>query len=199
MFIYDITPVSDPSHRLIISILSIFFMLLLLSSCRKKISFYQTCFDSIDRPEDRPKTLYWLTTQTLAGYFVLICSYIIFNLLDVPLQLLYLTILAVTIGDGLAEPIGVKFGKRRYPVKAFNDDRLYYRTLEGSATVYIASLIICLFFSSFFSSLNFIALILIFPLVITFIEAKSPHTWDTPFLFLGGNLSILLIYTMVRL
>ena len=45
----------------------------------------------------------------------------------------------------------------------------------------------------------FILLLLIFPTVITIIEARSPHTWDTPFLFLGGNLTILSIYKMVGL
>lgn len=195
IFIFDLVLMNDFSDRLIISILSMFFILvLLLPFCRSRINFCQTCFDSIDRPEDRPKTLFWLTSQTIAGYIVLIIFYIIFDLFAVPLSLLYMTILAVTIGDGLAEPIGVRFGKRKYVVKAFYDDRLYYRTLEGSAIVFITSLIICLFFSSFFSALSFVLLILIFPLTITIIEAKSPHTWDTPFLFFGGNLSILLTH-----
>lgn len=200
MFAYDIALITKPNHKLIISVASLSFILfLMLPYCRNIVAFCQICFDSIDRPEDRPKTLFWLTSQTIVGYVVLIFSYIIFDLFNVPLSLLYLTLLSVTIGDGLAEPIGVRFGKRKYIVKAFNDDRIYYRTLEGSSVVYLSSLIICLFFSAFFNTLGFILLLLIFPTVITIIEARSPHTWDTPFLFLGGNLTILSIYKMVGL
>ena len=50
MFIFDLVLMNDFSDRLIISILSMFFILvLLLPFCRKMISFCQTCFDSIDR------------------------------------------------------------------------------------------------------------------------------------------------------
>lgn len=197
MFAYDVMLITEPFYRLIISIFSLSCILFSIGPyCRNMLEFCQICFASVDRPEDRPKTLYWLVSQTIAGYVVLIFFYIVFDSMHIPLQLLYLTILAVTIGDGLAEPIGVRFGKRKYLVKAFNDGRTYYRTLEGSIVVYVASLIICLFFSHYFNTLGFSLLLLIFPLIITIIEARSPHTWDTPFLFLGGNLSILLTYVL---
>lgn len=94
----------------------------------------------------------WLTTQTLCGYTILATFYFLFEHYNTPINLLYLTVLAVTIGDGLAEPIGITFGKRQYHAKSFFDKRLYFRTMEGSFTVYLTSLILCIFFISFFNS-----------------------------------------------
>jgi phytol kinase len=36
----------------------------------------------------------------------------------------------------------------------------------------------------------------VFPLALTLAEAKSPHTWDTPFLFMVGNAIVTGVYLL---
>jgi phytol kinase len=193
LLIYEFSTLKQ-HYRLFVSLFAIITIFVFITEfSRNKIRFFQICFNSIDRPEDRPKTLFWLSTQTFAGYLILTFSYIAFYYSGVPINLLYLTILAVTIGDGIAEPIGIKFGKRKYLVSGFYDQRLYYRTLEGSLAVYLVSLILCYYFASFFNLYGFILLLIFYPIAITLVEAKSPHTWDTPFLFLTGNFLVMSI------
>ncbi len=73
-------------------------------------------FLSFDRPEDRPNTLWWLFTQILVGYIVLVPAVILF------------------VQNGLAGIIWIPF-------------------------------------------IHFL---------MTIVEAFSPHTWDTPTLYLAG-------------
>ncbi|TCP18432.1 hypothetical protein EV693_102111 [Nicoletella semolina] len=108
---------------------------------------------------------------------------------------MYITILTTTIGDGLAEPIGVRFGKHKYNVKGILVNRDYFRSYEGSLVVFFFSLIIYIFYMPYFndSLYKWVGLI-IYPIFMTITEAKSPHTWDTPFLFFIGNFIISIIY-----
>ena len=48
-------------------------------------------------------------------------------------------------------------------------------------------------FHSGFTSSEFICALIIFPIVMTLAEAFAPHTWDTPFLFLFGFLTIYIV------
>ena len=52
---------------------AVFFMLFMaffLKPMRERLPLAATMFLSYDRPEDRPHTMFWLTTQLLAGYAV---------------------------------------------------------------------------------------------------------------------------------
>jgi dolichol kinase len=169
------------------------FLLMLASytrPVRDRSSLFALMFLSFDRPEDRPHTLLWLSTQVIAGYLVLVPLLLLFNGLGVP-ELIYVPILINAIGDGLAEPVGVRFGRRTYSVRALFTDRRYVRTLEGSACVFLSGLLMILAFAGSFSGSQFWAALLIVPIATTAAEALSPHTWDTPFLFLSGGLSVL--------
>jgi hypothetical protein len=44
---------------------------ILVYPVRTRIRFIDICFASLDRPEDRPYTLYWITTQVFLGYIIL--------------------------------------------------------------------------------------------------------------------------------
>ncbi len=162
-------------------------LILYVKPLRKRVALFQMMFNAIDRPEDRPYTLLWLSTQVVAGYLMLIPLIMLFVLYGLePLILIPLLIMA--IGDGLAEPVGVRFGRHKYKVKALTSNRTYYRSLEGSSCVFFASLLVTGAHYAHFSPQQFIAAMVLMPVVMTLTEAFSPHTWDTPTLFLAGYL-----------
>jgi len=162
---------------------------------REKIPFIKMMFSSFDRPEDRPYTLLWLSTQTAAGYLVLLPMGILFAHYDL-LSLMLIPIFIYGIGDGLAEPVGVKFGRHKYRVPALFTNKKFYRSLEGSACVFITSVIVIGAHYSYFTPIQFTVALGIVPLAMTLAEAVSPHTWDSPFMFFVGYLSLFIITHM---
>jgi len=156
-----------------------------IESIRIRIPAVATMFLSFDRPEDRPNTLWWLITQILAGYIILIPAVIIFVQNDLA-GLIWLPLLIIAFGDGLAEPIGIRFGRHKYETYAFFSKKKYVRSLEGSACVLLASTILVIVFRSSFTQLQFIIALILIPFLMTLVEAFSPHTWDTPTLNLAG-------------
>jgi dolichol kinase len=156
---------------------------------RERYSVINTMFRSFDRPEDRPHTLLWLSTQVLAGFFVIIPMVILYahyNLLD----LMLIPIIINGIGDGLAEPVGVRFGRHKYRVHALFTRKKYVRSLEGSACVFITSIAVIAVHYPSFTPLQYMIALAFLPILMTLAEAFSPHTWDTPFLFLVGFLTL---------
>jgi len=159
---------------------------------RERVPFVATMFLSFDRPEDRPRTLLWLSTQITTGFLVIIPMIILFaqkGLLD----LVLIPILINGIGDGLAEPVGVRFGKHKYEAYALFTDKKYVRSLEGSACVFITSILVVAFHFAYFTQPQFIVALVALPFLMTLAEALAPHTWDTPFLFFVGYSSLFLI------
>ncbi len=69
----------------------------------------------------------------------------------------------------------------------------YVRTIEGSACDFITSVIVIFLFQSYFSPAEFICALIVIPIVMTLAEALAPHTWDTPFLFFIGYLTLYII------
>jgi dolichol kinase len=159
---------------------------------RSRSRILMTIFRSFDRPEDRPYTLLWLTTQLVAGYTVIITFGVVFSRMDM-LRLIYIPILVSGIGDGLAEPVGVRFGRRKYQVPAIFSSRTYERTLEGSACVFVTSVAVILLFQSAFTTTQLWTALATVPLLLTLAEARAPHTWDQPFLLAAGYISLLAI------
>ncbi|WP_308824993.1 hypothetical protein [Sodalis praecaptivus] len=94
----------------------------------------------------------------------------------IPQELMYMTILTTTLGDGLAEPVGVRFGKHKYAVKGFFIDKIFYRSYEGSFVVFATALILTLLFRHGFQRLGLVMIVILFSLAMTLTEAKSPHT-----------------------
>ena len=156
---------------------------------RARVPVVRTMFLSFDRPEDRPHTLLWFYTQTLAALLIMIPMIIFFTVQGFR-ELLYVPVLINGIGDGLAEPVGVYFGKHKYPARALFTDKTYVRSLEGSACVFITSVLtVCVFYASF-SPAQFVVVLLSLPVLMTLAEAFAPHTWDTPFLYTVCGLTL---------
>ena len=152
MFLDKFIPVKPSLELLIIgSILAVAGLIIYIKPVRIKSNFIQRMFLSFDRPEDRPNTLLWLSTQTAFGFLVLIPFIILFYTSGYE-YLIIIPILVNGIGDGLAEPVGVRFGKHKYQTYALFSKVKYERTLEGSACVFITSVVVILFFQSGFTS-----------------------------------------------
>jgi dolichol kinase len=168
-------------------VLAIF--LILIKPIRERVPAFMTMFRSFDRPEDRPHTLLWFSTQIIVGYAVLIPMSIVFTRRGFH-ELMFIPVLIHGIGDGLAEPVGIRFGRHKYTTRAFlSKERRYTRSYEGSACVFIVGLLsVVLFYSSFTTPQFFVALLAV-PLLTTVAEATAPHTWDTPYIFLAAGLS----------
>ena len=196
MFIDNIIPVQPSIELLIIgSFVAIASLIIYIKPIRTNSRLIQRMFLSFDRPEDRPNTLLWLTTQTAVGYLIVIPIVIYFFKIGYE-NLLLIPILVNGIGDGLAEPVGVRFGRLKYKTYALFSKIKYERTIEGSACVFFTSIIVIIFFQSSFTSSEFICALVVFPIVMTLAEALAPHTWDTPFLFLFGYLTLYIVKIM---
>jgi phytol kinase len=158
-----------------------------LKPIRERIKFFAICFASIDRPEDRPHTILWLSTAVIIGYWVLILMIEWLKIYNAE-HLVFITLFISTFGDGLAEPIGVKFGKNKYKTRALFTKQFYHRTFEGSACVTLSAIAIIVAMANHMTEPQFWAMLLIMPIAMTLTEAKSPHTWDNPFMHLAGGL-----------
>jgi len=163
---------------------------------RTRFSFAQTMFLSFDRPEDRPHTLKWLVTQFLAALLVIIPMLFYFQHFGfAPLALM--VVLITTVGDGLAEPVGVRYGKHKYSVPGLFVRRRYVRSYAGSACVLLVCVAGILWFHDAFTNTQLLLALLIVPITVTLAEAMSPHTWDSPALLFFAAFGVAAIKQLV--
>lgn len=182
----------------IVALLSgLLFLLLFIQPIRTRVKIIDTAFHGIDRPEDRPHTLLWMTTQTAGNFLASIPISIYLKTVGMP-ELIFILIGINGIGDGLAEPVGIRFGKHKYTAKALFIKKIYTRSLEGSLTVFLVSAAAVLFSAGAFTTTQLIVLLAALPITMTLTEAKAPHTWDNPFLFLTGSLVLYLTLEYVH-
>ena len=159
---------------------------------REKSVFLSTTFSSIDRPEDRPFTLLWVSTQFIATYLVLVVMVAWLERYDKSI-LIFITFLIAGIGDGLAEPVGVRFGKHAYKTHALFTNKKFTRTIEGSLCVFVTGIFAIIVMANYLNQTQLILALLIIPIAMTLAEALSPHTWDAPFLYLVGGTTTVLV------
>ena len=155
---------------------------LLVQPIRKRFRPFYYTVRAFDRPEDRPYTLIWFMLQMLTiGLFQIpMTQYFVSE----GLWSLYLiSAFANGLGDGLAEPVGKIWGKKKYKVKALFTQREYTRSYMGSATVFVATTIGVLINYNMLTGLQFAVMLAVMPALMTIIEAKSPHTFDNAFMF----------------
>ena len=189
---YNAETFTDFIYLAISALISTLSLLAFYEPIRKAIPPAQLMFEGFDRPEDRPHTLTWLWTQFAAGFGVMLPMIWLFGQWGLE-SLVLIPILINIIGDGLAEPVGVRFGKHEYKTRAIFTNKTYVRTLEGSACVLITGFIAIAMHAEFFTDIQFILAMLFVPILMTLAEAYSPHTWDTPFLMFTGYASLMLI------
>ncbi len=166
------------------------FLTCFITPVRDRIRPFFIMFRSFDRPEDRPLTLTWLYTQFIASYSVLIPLLMYFESHDL-LPLIMIIIIANGVGDGLAEPVGIRYGKRKYTTYALFTRKKYVRSYIGSACVFITTLLAVLAFHQHFTPAQFAVALITLPMLITLAEAFSPHTWDSPFIYGVGGMAMI--------
>jgi dolichol kinase len=163
------------------AVISLSYFALLIKPVRSRVRLLQTAFCAIDRPEDRPHTLFLFVTQFTAGIVVIVPFFLYFSYFQ-DFRLVYIPLFINGLGDGLAEPVGVRFGRHPYKVRPLFGNKTYIRTIEGSACVFIISIVILLLFKELFTARQLIAALILLPPAATAAEALSPHTWDAPFI-----------------
>lgn len=165
---------------------------------RDLIPFLNTAFASIDRPEDRPHTLMWFTTGFIVSSAILMAM-IWWAVPSFP-PYVAVALASVGIGDLLAGAVGTRFGRHKYATTALFTDKTYTRSYEGSACVFVVTLLAVLFFATGLPQGQFIASLIVLPVLMTLAEAKSPHTWDEPVMFFTAmivSLAIVKTWTTV--
>ena len=173
------------------------FPLLFVEPVRRRVPILDTLFYAFDRPEDRPHTVKLAFTQQLAMYLALVGLAFLYRWAGLSLDLLAVPLLVTAFGDGLAEPVGVRFGENRYEVTALFTSRTYTRSYEGSSMVLLATVFTLLAFRELFSVNQLLLLLVYMPFKMTVVEAYAPHTWDNPFLYLVGGLLVFLVKVLV--
>ena len=188
--LYTFLPFEKSFSTVIVDMmLMVGFCMIHIKWIRNASALIDLSFKCVDRPEDRPHTLFWMTSQIFVGYLAIFVVVVAMAMLELNTDLIHIPLLITAIGDGLAEPVGVKFGRHKYRVRGFlmAGQRQYTRSYEGSAVVFSVGLIVCLCFAPFFTFWQLIAAVALVPLIMTLAEAVSPHTWDMPLLILAGG------------
>lgn len=169
------------------NIVIIFLLLLvMLEIVRKRLWIFGIMYSAIDRPEDRPYTTFWFMTQLMVSIPIIACFSVLFSHLGKE-NFIFIPLIILTLGDGLAEPVGTRFGYHKYKVKGLFVKEEYTRSIQGSLCVTFFSIVSVLIYYNDFTKASITFSLLVLPIVMTLTEAKSPHTWDNPILLLVGN------------
>ncbi len=164
-----------------------------------KISYY--AFKAFDRIDDQPFTLFWAITQSFISFVVLIPITLMLKFWFDAKEFMYITIMTVAFGDGLAEIIGRNFGFHQFRTTAFCTRNVYKRSIEGSLCVFFSCLLTILVVALWISpgKWNWIQITIscmIIPIVMTILEAISPHSWDNGILLFGGGMMTICIFLL---
>jgi len=151
--------------------------LIFLKPARQRVPLFRIAFASVERTEDRPFALLWVLMQSTAMTMVQ-TPMIQWMLSSEKGLLIWIPFLSVALGDGLAEPIGKRFGKHKYKARALCTSKSFTRSYEGSACVFVWTLIAVAIATPQMSGLQMALCFLLVPLANTLMEAVSPHTWD---------------------
>jgi phytol kinase len=132
-------------------------------------------YEALAREKDAPHRTHYI----LVPYFATLIGGITSNALfgDVAL----VGYLITGLGDAIGEPVGTRFGKHPYRVPAFRGIPAT-RSYEGSAAVFLVSLLAIILAFSLSPELSFeghsLFLIPGLALLSAILEAISPHGWD---------------------
>ncbi|OWZ10393.1 hypothetical protein PHMEG_00016759 [Phytophthora megakarya] len=171
--------------------------LLLIKPIRERSTLFMLQFNSLDRPEDRPHTLKWIVAgNVFPGLFVLLFFRWLFAR-TTQSDLVFILVFVTSIGDGLAEPIGIAFGKHKYSTSTCCSKRKYTRSFEGSACVFLSGIVFpALQYADFETPLQLWLTMIILPFVVAYAEATAPHTMDAPVLMAATGL---VLYTIIHI
>ncbi len=193
-FAADLFPFYESTPTSLVTSLAInqsLFCLVYYRNSREQCPFFSYVFLSQDRREDRPDTLIFQVTEDILRFSIYFpFKLLVANRIGAP-SLIFIPVAVNNIGDGLAEPVGVAFGRHKYSTTALYHKGKFFkskftRSYEGSACVFITTIIVVAIYYNVFSKTQFWITILLLPPLMTVAEAKAPHTNDGPFLALVG-------------
>lgn len=171
----------------------IWVLLLMTKPMRRTFTTIQTMYNANHRPEDRGLTQTYAFFQIIPSVLTISTFFVVFESLEVE-QLSLLPILAVALGDGMAEAIAQVFddfqifgGTHRYEAYGCcSGGRKFSRSWEGSTTVFLGTCISIVILLPNFSRNQLIFMFSCLPLTMTLVEAFAPHSLDNPVLLLWG-------------
>ena len=132
-------------------------------------------YEALAREKDAPHRTYYILAPYCATLIGGVTSNALFG------QVALVGYLITGLGDAIGEPVGTRFGKHPYRVPAFRGVPST-RSYEGSAAVFLMSLLAIIIAASLVPELRFTGRsLLLFPglaLLSVVLEAFSPHGWD---------------------
>lgn len=157
-------------------------------SCYSKNKYIKSIIESNVRERDEPNGKFFVFLHLITGQLALYTSLFFFNPVFAKIAFC-----SMGFGDGLAEPIGVRFGKHKYVV----NDRIWgvknTKSIEGSFAVFFVSFISCCSMLALYTDLKYLYLLLIslpYAAFIALVEAISPRGLDNFLIILCGVLSL---------
>ena len=153
-------------------------------------------FAAFDRCEDRPNTLKWLQIQIVLSYvfvIILVIANVILEVTSMETLILVPTIIT-GFGDGLAEPVGRKWGGNyQYETHGCCTEYNYVRSYPGSFMVWLSGFLAVGMHYSEFTTMQFVIGMIVIPIVGIVTEAKAPHTMDNPFIVLFVGFTVMAV------
>ena len=182
----------------------IWILLLITKPVRARIEAIQTMYSSSNRLTDRGLTQIYAFVQIISSIVIISLFALVFGLLNISEKLIFIPILSVALGDGMAEVVAQIFedfeicgGPHQYKTTGCcSGDRQFVRSFEGSATVFLGTLISILIVYNEFSKEQLVFIICVLPITMTLMEAKAPHSLDNPFLLGWGYLVVMISTTL---
>jgi len=173
-------------------------LIVLIKPIRENVPFFMLFFNAVDRSEDRPHTLEWMIGgNIIPGLFVILFFHRMF-LFTQQTNLLYIMILATSLGDGLSEPVGIFFGKHKYVMPGWNRKVRHQRSLEGSAcTLFVTMLVITCSWKVFLNAHQFFTSLSVVSALSTVLEAVVPHPSEIPIIMFAVGLSLTMTITFL--
>jgi len=170
-------------------------LLLITKPVRRLIPIVQTMYASSDRPEDKGLSQIFAWIQIPLSIVIIGGFSVVLRVMGAA-KWTMIPILAVAIGDGLAEPVAVFWEDRKWfggthkyrTFGLFSGDRVFTRSIEGSGTVFVGTLVSVLIYLKTMSDGQLIFFVCVLPIVITILEMVAPHSLDNPFLLFFGYL-----------
>jgi len=190
------------------------YMMVFNNYARGVFTFFKHAFVAQNREEDKPYTLRFQVTEDILRFAVyIVFLYILENYTDGDNEMIiFIPQVINSIGDGLAEPVGITFGSGYgcIPDNRYRTSALYYkgewcsgsftRSVAGSSMVFLSTIVILIIeWQLGVISLGQLYWLLgILPPAMTFTEAIAPHTNDGPFLALVGCLILFAVVELVE-
>ena len=177
----------------------IWILLLITKPIRSRCEVIQTMYTSSNRLTDRGLTQIYAFVQIISSIVIISTVVLVFDHLKMSQQLIFIPILSVAVGDGMAEVVAQVFedfkicgGVHQYATTGCcSGDRKFVRSLEGSVTVFMGTLASVMVAYTEFNKNQLIFVVCVLPITMMILEAKAPHSLDNPFLLTWGYFVIL--------